>query len=372
MEQWLKVELHKSAVQRRKEAAENGTILKISTILEKHFGDQFEIKNINEDDTYSSIGSDVYKENLVDDYGNHFQESILANALHHLCYNILIRFAEITITNSSDDNHLIKDLYVLIHCDHTGKFISIKGSYMKGIRATVTKSEAFLRYAHSHLPGTIEDRPEFAAFCLGKAPIADVFSDLNEGFDTRKFELLLFYIKAFVVWESIEGTPFKHIGDFQNLTGGTRLPDIIKISTSEVKEYVIATIKRFSREQFVKMFDITMDNSGFAVSLTEPGYDDITKILQDSECFNIGAFFSVKDIRGQFIRFDSQLEDDDTNYQDGHELFRFGNKMIKYKIECNDDNTIKPKIYPNPLISDAICAYFSDELYRKYLQRSTF
>lgn len=373
LEQWLKLQLHKKAVERRKQAAENGTLLEIRTMLEKHFGDDFEIKNINEDGTFSLINMDDYTDKLVEEYSTIELESILAGISHYLCYNILIRFADITITNSDDKQHTIKDLFVKIHCDHTGKFISLDGSYMKGIRATVTRMEVSHNYAHSHLPSQDDSNIEFTAFCLGEAPIIDIFSDLNECYNQRKFELLLLYIKAFVIWESLEGRPHKSIGDFQTLSYASQAPDMITVATCEVKEYVIEAMKRLPKDHFIKMLDITMDSDGFKVNLTESGYDSITKILQDSQLFNTNMYFSVKDRHGTFIKYDLNLsEDDDTEYSDGAYLFHFNNKPIKYKIEANEDNTIKPKIYPNPHITNAIRAYFSEELYRKYLQRSSF
>lgn len=75
---------------------------------------------------------------------------------HIYIKGIILRFEEIVISNTQNNRHTIKDLFVnipLILSEFGGK-PTLKIGALKGIRTTVTKKECISKYFHSHLPSS--------------------------------------------------------------------------------------------------------------------------------------------------------------------------------------------------------------------------
>lgn len=130
---------------------------------------------------------------------------------------IVLRFKEIVISNTQNNRHTIKDLFVympiILPVYNDRPYLKI--APLKGIRTTVTKKECISKYFHSHLPsGDIsESIPIFADFCLGTGPLNSEIADFNSEQDISHFRNILFHIMAFVTHESLEGAPYKKIAN---------------------------------------------------------------------------------------------------------------------------------------------------------------
>lgn len=121
---------------------------------------------------------------------------------------ILIWFPEVEITNSREEKHTIRDLYVRLRINgeaHLGAF--------EMTVATFTNAQWMSDYAHSHLPGITG----FTTPCLGSGPITSTITILrSEDFDETSWEILCSQIEDFVKWESVEGGPYRYMKDITN------------------------------------------------------------------------------------------------------------------------------------------------------------
>ena len=145
--------------------------------------------------------------------------------------DILIRYPIITITNSKEESHVIRDLFVRIHMyyDQKGGKICIE-SDIEGFRLTVTREEFISGYSHSHLCHSgsnfndfyTEGRIKQRTFCLGTNEVPEVISVFNVTQEMGTFELLLLTIDNMMKWESLEGGPHFKMRNISNKVSGER------------------------------------------------------------------------------------------------------------------------------------------------------
>lgn len=154
--------------------------------------------------------NNAYGENwdfvLQTSYDDNSKKSFLGFTL-----NIVIHYDEILITNSKEQEHLIKDLFVIlsIHIKKSSEEVTFLFSDPYGFRSTLSYEEWYSGYFHSHLEKDIQCWGPLPTgpFCTGSNEITDLRMRLNSSFDIGNFELLLLTIDSMVSWESLEGVP---------------------------------------------------------------------------------------------------------------------------------------------------------------------
>jgi hypothetical protein len=171
-------------------------IVKMKNALNEVFGEERnQIVSLFEKESYlkfsqvKDFSGDVknYKKYVIDNY----------------FFDIIIHFPEITIKNSKGKSRKIYDLYVKFN---VGLDFKIKENLM-GIATTFEEDALNSSYHHSHLPsGKYTD---FKSFCLGSdTPINLLFHKMkSNAFDEGTFKMLLYTIREYVSWESLEGGP---------------------------------------------------------------------------------------------------------------------------------------------------------------------
>lgn len=121
---------------------------------------------------------------------------------------LIIKFDEFTISNSNGQTHVIKDLYVLLPINKTSdNKISFTGG-MYGGRGLVSNVEREAQYKHSHLNDSWN---KVSHFCLGSGPISSYMVKFNLTPDENTLFSVLYNVKIYVEWESLEGTPYKYM-----------------------------------------------------------------------------------------------------------------------------------------------------------------
>lgn len=125
---------------------------------------------------------------------------------------LTIHFPIVHMTNSDNDKHVMKDMYIHLSADPSGRFVG----KVKGERATVTLQEYLAKFTHSHLPFT--DTLAKSAFCMSDNNIEILSSDIRRVayFDKptywiRRFEAIVFQMNDYLAWESIEGSRYCYI-----------------------------------------------------------------------------------------------------------------------------------------------------------------
>ncbi|MEI6186921.1 MAG: hypothetical protein WCP46_00265 [Alphaproteobacteria bacterium] len=124
-----------------------------------------------------------------------------------LSFDIIIHFPEFTITNSREDSHVIKDLYVKF-CIHprTVEDVHKVSINFYGTRTTLHLKEYASNYGHSHLPSGC--LCEYRGFCLGSSEFGLIINSLLIEPTPEGWYLLFFSLENYLIWESLEGGPY--------------------------------------------------------------------------------------------------------------------------------------------------------------------
>ena len=167
---------------------------------------------------------------------------------------IMILFPEITINNRDKKTHLIKDLLVnlivTIQTD-SNKKQRLQIHRIKGARLTLSRAEYMSNYCHSHLsqggPTLLNENgsfPYFTSFCTGSGDINIYQANLNaEGFKEETVVPYLLQIHTLVGYESIEGTPYRHIRNISERFQGDRNFNILNNKVDDAYRIIFSHYK---------------------------------------------------------------------------------------------------------------------------------
>lgn len=143
--------------------------------------------------------------------------------------NLYIHFPIINISNSLEQRHTIKDMYVKIEINRV---------YIYGWRKTLSYKEYKSSYSHSHTPFNIGS---FSKFCLGSSVFNSLVMDVMVCKSRANWEMLLLSIENYLSWESLEGGPYRKIADIGNTSC---------VSTSELSSNLGAIMPHIPKECF--------------------------------------------------------------------------------------------------------------------------
>lgn len=160
------------------------------------------------------IANDIFGEDRV-----YIKQSEIDCFDNLLSYSIYIHFPVINITNSREDKHQIKDLYVRfkIEYDYDSDHFSM---ILQGRRLSMSLKEWESSYGHSHLSGRGEN--EFREFCLGSSDFARLMMDTRIEKTEDCWTIMFMALENYLKWESIEGGPYKNIF---NITYGNTISE---------------------------------------------------------------------------------------------------------------------------------------------------
>jgi hypothetical protein len=197
--------------------------LKTSTFVYIESLDAFVIKSELDNSGYEVRNKELKKKRTEQEFKEYLFESVpffkkVADSIYQenwdIAYNeragkfcFIVKFDEFTITNSRGSTHIIKELYVALPFVTNNDRITIHG-IMYGGRGLMSTQEYHAGYSHSHLPSGFGT---FDSFCLGSGPISSMIIDFNRNSTEQNLFSVLYNIRIYVEWESIEGTPHKNM-----------------------------------------------------------------------------------------------------------------------------------------------------------------
>lgn len=280
--------------------------------------------------------------------------------------DFVIHFPEITIKNSGEKTHVIKDLFVALEYYDGEETYAINGK-----RTTVSRNEIYKKYAHSHLPRhhTLSDYTSYDGFCLGDSELLTQLT-LFETFNTVEDYLYFFtLLNAYLEWESLEGTPYISINtlnrysvlgkDYYNEDSFSNIPK--KIIHQILSLNGDLTIEVTQNEIFVKP-------DSKLIKTIVAAYEN------DQEMFNeyTDSCIAICDQHGNMYSNGVAVitEEQERNFLETQ--FEFRNKQINYKIyEDSNSKTIFTKI-SSPGFTKAIAKRFSEIFTDIYFGNSEF
>lgn len=262
----------------------------------------------------------------------------------HTLFNrkcLIIKFDKFNITNSSRQSHEITDLYVLLPFNIANDDkITFYGALYGG-RGSVSTVEKIANYNHSHLSG---DWNVISQFCLGSGPIHNYILEFNRNPNENNLFSILYNIKIYVEWESIEGRPHRYmrnIGKVEILPNETPRNgynlasierDYFKKSTIPIKSYTKNNIP-----------NILIDESILEIELLKYLNIDF-HVFKDK---TTGKYYK----KGTVESIDTQTVNLLLNYK-GEDIKTKVNKSVEIKVE-DIEYVIHPQV-TKAFINDAI------------------
>lgn len=205
--------------------------------------------------------------------------------------DLIIHYPEITIKNSAEQKHRVKDFYVGLSFskDLALRDLQVARTTFSSIEKNPRTTNAQF-YIHSHLPGEYPGNWD-SSFCYGNTPIREALFQLQAG----HIELLTTFLVNFehiIGWESLEGAPYKHMSDylrtlqaFNQSRAPIRAP-LYRQNNLEKRELIMSTayngfknyISNNPKEAVEGLADIRYDQHG-GVKITNSGKKFIHFVL---------------------------------------------------------------------------------------------
>lgn len=148
-------------------------------------------------------------------------------------YDIIIHFPELFIKNICMVNHRITDMYIKLELSLFLSDIHHRYGFV-GMRTSYTFAEYSSGYNFSHLSGP-PDTFRWSSFCLGETHFSTLCMSIATEFDKNFFGLFCYQLEQYLSWESLEGGPYKRIGDISER--GSSLRTVIISSTDKITYY---------------------------------------------------------------------------------------------------------------------------------------
>ena len=124
-----------------------------------------------------------------------------------------IHFPKFEITNENGNSHTITDLYVRISYRYYKSAMVPLEFSLSGCRMTGTSAEVESDYCHSHLNCKFG---VFAFFCLGVSEFSNIIIELRKNPCKSQWILLFLALINYVVWESLEGGPYRKMENIRS------------------------------------------------------------------------------------------------------------------------------------------------------------
>lgn len=189
-------------------------------------------------------------------------------------FAIIIRFPEITVTNSNKAKVVMNDFFYAIQLAMSGSEIIIERTM--GERMTYSYLHAVSSYKFSHLSGggDLTTNPRFCHFCYGDGDIPLLVTKFNNVAprDMGIFRLFLFNIESYLSWESLEGGPYIRISQIHNQIN---LYDSSCMNDGTRKVYIERLMRHISELDS----NIVIKNGIYLISDDSVFNDSIVKII---------------------------------------------------------------------------------------------
>lgn len=194
--------------------------------------------------------------------------NLFQSQISNFRYLIIIRFPKVEISNSNKNKATIYDLFVRITIDKDYQF---RGYQM--CVTSFTPSTFLSGYSHSHMRAFNVNSyfPAFHDVCLGEGPLAMSLAKRTKLNVINDFKLLIYNIKEYVKWESLEGGPFIRIADITKRP--VQNPHMVSMSedhcfgSTDIQLLFNAILEQIKKnpEYFLERADILIDQYSLMV-----------------------------------------------------------------------------------------------------------
>lgn len=254
-------------------------------------------------------------------FGNNY-EVILYEGSRNI--EVIILFPQIEVKNSLDLTHTMSDVYLkLVFCYYYGanQIITLYLNDFSLYRGKYSKEELSIGYMFSHISGSAGLEKFQNEWCLGNTGFRTYINNLKQHVNILDIVFIILQFKAYLSWESIEGTPYKYIVNIRHFN---KIPIILQnIMNINYNEIYIRVLKRLGNFKY----SIGIDNFSYKANLDEASVDKIRTIA--SKLYPELCFYLIDNTSVEIGKIDYDIS-----------KFRYSNYYFK-------GNQVIPEIIPN-------------------------
>lgn len=229
---------------------------------------------------------------------------------------IIVLFHQIEVKNSLDIRHTMSDVYlkIILYYSNVNNKILFSLNNFSLYRGKYFKEELNIQYMFSHISGVSGSEKFQDSWCLGNTEFKKYVNNLKYGVNILDIVFIILQFKAYLSWESIEGTPYKYL---VNLKPFDKLNIELNSKNVDFNKIYKRVLKRLGKFKY----SIGLDNNNYTITLDESSVDKIKEIastLYPEYCYYL--------IDGKSVEIEEL--DVDINRFSFSEYYFKGNKII--------------------------------------------
>lgn len=204
---------------------------------------------------------------------------------------VIIHFPEILITNSVEDSHVMKDIFIRITV--WGKFKDIELA-----RTTINKDE-YRRYIFSHMSESTVGSYG-SALCFGNTDLYSWILNAKSSNSFVNIDKIIASLEGYLSWESLEGKPYKYMSIIRKIRlYGSPWRKSYRDHISSEKRDIDTAMSIISESGLKLRYKISGDGDEMKITITNTY--DIDDLLKDEriEQFYRYENYSYKTINRQ-------------------------------------------------------------------------
>lgn len=277
---------------------------------------------------------------------------------------LIMYFPEIVITNQENAFHTIKDIFVCLKWDN-GKL----SPNLSTARTSYTPEEIDSSYVHSHAVWTMWNMDFKETCCLGDGNVAQTLMLLGTEYDEDMFRLLLYNIRGYLEYESIETTPYALIKNIKH-----KQEDIENLSMSDVRQVLSNIIIYCPQDKLKAIFsNINLNRTNDTISVIKDAVFEtqLVELLTNSsyEARTGSYVFASKDYTGKYYKVSLRRNNHESGRPKTPYIFR--REPIEFKLlPSRLPKTHFDAIFPHPQITTYVKERFEYAINQSLIQNS--
>lgn len=271
---------------------------------------------------------------------------------HSLPVAIIIRFPELTVSNSKGYSTKMYDMFVKLSFNASGCLKNFEG-----LRTTYQQDHYTSGYSFSHLAGNAKRRG-FTSFCTGEGPLSTLFHMMNITPDKNLYLVFLSNLSTYLSYESLDGGPYRLI---RNITSNVELNNMFTEGFSIIAK---AALNCLNSSDFI--VDL---NKKIKVTLRDSGVEKL-KTLVEKQIFPPWILAMQAEDGRYYMAGASLAAKLEIDKKSKNPILTFKKEPIYLKIKDSEDVTEKQETTLNPELKRAIEKRCAVTIYESFVRSS--